>query len=135
MNPRVTGTPLDRIAVEDQPGNTLLVTDLAATLVLVLVLAGAVLTPEGAGTIAAVVSLVLFALGCGLFLWAYGLAVQRSRTEAIGIGGLFFLAGTAPVAERSGASTRSRSRASLACCARLSMRRASLTSMRSTCRR
>lgn len=100
MSPRVTGTPLDRIAVEDQPGNTLLVTDLGATLVLVLVLIAAVIAPAGAGTIAAVVSLVLFVVGCGLFLWAYGAAVQRSRTDAIGIGGLFFLTGTAPDAVR-----------------------------------
>ena len=44
------------------------------------------------------VALGLFALGCVAFLWAYWLAVQRSRTDEIGIGGLFFLAGkdTAP---------------------------------------
>jgi hypothetical protein len=40
------------------------------------------------------VALVLFALGCVTFLWAYGIAVQRSRVDAIAIGGLFFLAGT-----------------------------------------
>lgn len=39
------------------------------------------------------VALVLFAAGCVAFLWAYGIAVQRSRTDAIGIGGLYFLAG------------------------------------------
>ena len=42
------------------------------------------------------VSLVLFAAGCVLFLWAYGIAVNRSRTDAIGIGGLYFLQGSAP---------------------------------------
>jgi hypothetical protein len=42
-------------------------------------------------------SLVLFAAGCLLFLWAYWRAVQRSRTDEVGIGGLYFLAGpTAP---------------------------------------
>jgi hypothetical protein len=41
--------------------------------------------------------LALFAVGCVLFLWAYWTAVQRSRTDELGIGGLFFLAGpTAP---------------------------------------
>jgi hypothetical protein len=40
------------------------------------------------------VALVLFALGCVTFLWAYGIAVQRSRVDAIAIGGLFFLTGT-----------------------------------------
>ncbi len=44
-------------------------------------------------------SLAFFALGCILFLWAYWRAVQRSRTDEVGIGGLFFLAGpTAPKA-------------------------------------
>lgn len=43
-----------------------------------------------------VVSLGLFVLGCGAFLWAYAIAVGRSRTDAIGIGGLFFLQGSAP---------------------------------------
>jgi len=44
-------------------------------------------------------SLAFFAVGCLLFLWAYWRAVQRSRTDEVGIGGLFFLAGsTAPKA-------------------------------------
>lgn len=39
----------------------------------------------------------LFVSGIGLFFWAYAVAVGRSRTDEIGIGGLFFLAGeTAP---------------------------------------
>lgn len=51
-----------------------------------------------ARSVAVAVALGLFAVGCLLFLWAFWLAVQRSRTEEIGIGGLFFLAGkdTAP---------------------------------------
>ena len=31
-----------------------------------------------------------------MFFWAYLVAVQRSRTDLIGIGGLYFLQGTAP---------------------------------------
>lgn len=46
--------------------------------------------------LAAGISLVLFAAGIVLFLWGFALAVDRSRTEAIGVGGLFFLAGSAP---------------------------------------
>lgn len=47
---------------------------------------------------AAAVALALFAAGIAIFFWAYAIAVNRSRTDAIGIGGLFFLAGseTAP---------------------------------------
>jgi hypothetical protein len=43
-----------------------------------------------------IVSLVLFALGTVAFLAAYARAIGRSRYEAIGMGGLFFLAGSAP---------------------------------------
>jgi len=41
-------------------------------------------------------SMVLFFAGIGLFFWAYAVAVNRSRTDLIGMGGLFFLAGSAP---------------------------------------
>jgi hypothetical protein len=43
-----------------------------------------------------IVSLVLFAVGTATFLIAYGRAINRSRYEAIGMGGLFFLTGSAP---------------------------------------
>ncbi len=48
---------------------------------------------RGARIPAVVVALGLFAIGIGVFFWAYAIAVGRSRTDAIGIGGLFFLAG------------------------------------------
>lgn len=41
-------------------------------------------------------ALVLLLLGSGAFLWAFAVAVERSRTEEIGVGGLFFLEGCAP---------------------------------------
>lgn len=44
----------------------------------------------------AVVSLALLALGCAAMLWAFQRALQRSRYELIGVGGLYFLAGCAP---------------------------------------
>ncbi|WP_208028036.1 hypothetical protein [Rhabdothermincola sediminis] len=47
-----------------------------------------------------VVSVVLFALGTAAFLAAYLTAIGRSRYDAIGMGGLFFLAGSAPAAVR-----------------------------------
>src|SRR4051812_35483515 len=42
----------------------------------------------------------MFAGGVGVFLWAYAIAVGRSRNDAIGIGGLYFLQGSAPPAIR-----------------------------------
>lgn len=50
--------------------------------------------------VALAVDVVLFALGCGAFLWALVVAAGRSRQVEMGIGGLFFLAGSAPVAAR-----------------------------------
>ena len=44
----------------------------------------------------AVVSLGLLAAGCAAMLWAFRRALERSRYELIGVGGLYFLAGCAP---------------------------------------
>ena len=44
----------------------------------------------------AVVSLGLLVAGCGAMLWAFQRALERSRYELIGVGGLYFLAGCAP---------------------------------------
>ena len=43
-----------------------------------------------------IIACVLFGLGVVLFLLAYATAVSRSRYDAMGIGGLFFLQGSAP---------------------------------------
>lgn len=56
----------------------------------------ATIVPDALGGVAAAVDVVLFLIGCGAFLWAYGRAVSRSRTDAIGIGGLLFLQASAP---------------------------------------
>lgn len=60
-----------------------------------LALAGTIV-PDWFALPTAALSGVLFAIGCVVFLWAYAVAVARSRTDAIGIGGLYFLVGTAP---------------------------------------
>ena len=60
-----------------------------------LAIAGTI-APDWFATPTAVVSIVLFFIGCVVLLWAYAVAVSRSRHDSIGIGGLYFLAGTAP---------------------------------------
>jgi hypothetical protein len=60
-----------------------------------LALAGTIL-PDTFAIPTAIVSGALFLVGCVAFFWAYAVAVSRSRTDLIGIGGLYFLAGTAP---------------------------------------
>jgi hypothetical protein len=65
------------------------------------VTAVAAVVVEGVRPVAVAVALLMFALGMVAFLWSYGIAISRSRTDAIGIGGLYFLAGdTAPPAVR-----------------------------------
>lgn len=42
--------------------------------------------------LAMVVSLVFFALGCAVFLWAFVVVVERSRTKELSVAGAFMLA-------------------------------------------
>ena len=62
-----------------------------ATGVFVVVSALAAMWPDTFLPLSVPVDLVLFAAGCGAFLWAYVLAIGRSRYETITMGGLFFL--------------------------------------------
>ena len=68
----------------------------AGTIVFAISAGVATVDPDALGAPAVVVSLVLFAAGTVAMFWAFLIAVERSRTDAIGIGGLYFAAGTAP---------------------------------------
>lgn len=59
----------------------------------------AVAYPQVFGRLVAAVDVVLFSIGCVLFFVAYARAIARSRSEAIGIGGLYFLAGDSATPE------------------------------------
>lgn len=78
------------------PGARLVRLSWAGTAVFAVAAVAAVVV-DGMRPVAAGVSIALFMAGVVAFLWAYGIAIGRSRTDAIGIGGLYFLAGdTAP---------------------------------------
>ena len=64
-----------------------------STAVFVVASVVAVLADGAPRTAAAAVDVALFVIGVGVFGWAYAVAVNRSRTDEMGIGGLFFLAG------------------------------------------
>ena len=73
--------------------------DLAGTAVFVVVLALGVpfRNHRWAQVLVAVVSLVLFAIGIATSLWAYTTALERSRSEEVGVANLYLLTGnTAP---------------------------------------
>jgi hypothetical protein len=75
--------------------------DAWATAVFVVVAVGGAAAPSVFGVIAAAVSLILFAVGCVVFLVAFLRGVDRSRTEEISVAELFLLMGSvAPAAVR-----------------------------------
>jgi hypothetical protein len=82
--------------VDRPPGSGIITLSWAATGIFAAVATIATLLPDDAARPAAVVDVALFAVGVVAFLWAYAVAVSRSRTDLIGIAGLYFLAGSAP---------------------------------------
>ncbi len=82
--------------LEPPPGRAILRASWIGTMVFVVTAAASAIAPHTFIAAGVATSLVLFFAGIGLFFWAYAVAVNRSRTDLIGMGGLFFLAGTAP---------------------------------------
>jgi hypothetical protein len=78
------------------PGRWVLVASWATTAVFTVAAVLGVVAPDAADLPFLVLSLVLFGLGCLLFAIDLVLAAGRSREASMGIGGLFFLAGSAP---------------------------------------
>ena len=74
----------------------IIMASLIGTAVFTVVASGAAIWPARLDAVAFVVSVFLFAVGVAVFVWAYGLAVMRSRDEEIAVANLFFLAGSAP---------------------------------------
>ncbi|MBU6215776.1 MAG: hypothetical protein KGR17_04150 [Acidobacteria bacterium] len=90
-----------REAFGDQvPGRWIVRTSLASTAVLAVVTALAAAWPDTFVLVFFVVALGCFVGGCALFIVDVLFAAGRSRTVEIGIGGLFFLAGSAPSSVR-----------------------------------
>ena len=89
-----------KIVRPEMEGRPIIVTSLVGTAIFTAVAVAAAIAPKTLGGTAVVVDLVLFALGVAAFLSAYAIAIGRSRFDAIGIGGLYFLAGSAPAPVR-----------------------------------
>jgi hypothetical protein len=82
----------------DVPGRATVVVAWSATLVLTVAMVAAAVDPDAFIVPFFVVAMASFFGGSALFVWVLVLAADRSRRDAIGIGGLFFLAGTGPPA-------------------------------------
>jgi hypothetical protein len=74
-------------------------TDLVVTGVFVAAAAAGVVDPDTLAWGTAAVSVAMFVAGCVTFLWAFAIAVGRSRMEAVTLGGVYFVSG-APAAAR-----------------------------------
>ena len=81
---------------DDVPGGGIIRVSDVVTVVFTVVAVVSAVFLNHLNALVVAVSLVLFVAGCVTFLWAYAIAVNRSRTDAIGIGGLYFLEGSAP---------------------------------------
>ena len=84
----------------DVPGRWIVRASLGSTVVLAAVTALAAAWPDTFVLVFFVVALACFVVGCGIFVVDVLVAAGRSRTVEVGIGGLFFLAGSAPSAVR-----------------------------------
>lgn len=81
---------------DDLPGRWIVRASVASTVVLAVVTALAAAWPDTFVLAFFVVALACFVGGCVLFVVDVLVAAGRSRNVEIGIGGLFFLAGSAP---------------------------------------
>jgi len=70
------------------------------TAVFVATAVAATAAPRPFGVAAFLVAVTLFLAGCGAFMAAYFRGVARSRTEDVGIAGLYLLSGSAPTSTR-----------------------------------
>ena len=77
-------------------GQRIVVASWVGTLVFTVAAIAATVAPDDLGAAFAVLSVGFLLVGIVLFLYALLVAADRSRTDAIGIGGLFFLQGSAP---------------------------------------
>jgi hypothetical protein len=78
------------------PGTGIIRASWSGTAVFSATAAIATIDPDRLGAPAVVVAVALFFAGSVAMFWAFLIAVQRSRTDLIGIGGLYFAAGSAP---------------------------------------
>lgn len=85
---------------ETVEGQTIINVSFAGTGALLVAALAGMASPESFGGLTAAVSGVLFAVGVVAFLWGYATGVVRSREDAVTLGGLFFLSGTAPAQVR-----------------------------------
>jgi nitrogen fixation-related uncharacterized protein len=76
---------------DEGAGEGLVRANVWATLVFAVVSVAAAIVPDPLEYVAVPVDLVLFVAGCSAFLWAYAVAIGRSRYDDLTMAGVFFL--------------------------------------------
>src|SRR5688572_7911839 len=91
----------DAATVDRPTTDRILFLDASATGLLCVFALGAAIAPDEVEIALAAYAVLCFVIGVVAFLWAYAIAVGRSRQDLIGVGGLYFLTGdVAPRRER-----------------------------------
>jgi hypothetical protein len=78
------------------PGGPIVTLAVAGTAAFAVAATAAAVWPDALAAPVAGLDLVLFAVGVGAFVWTLLLGAGRSRYEVVSVGGLWFLAGSAP---------------------------------------
>jgi len=76
---------------DERAGEGLVRANVWATAVFAVASTAAAVVPDPLELVAVPVDLVLFVAGCAAFLWAYAVAVGRSRYDDVTMAGVFFL--------------------------------------------
>lgn len=93
-------TVAGRALPQGEPGDGIVRGSIVGTALFVVAAVLAALFPDSLRIPYAVLAIALFAIGCVTFLWAYFIAVERSRLELIDTFGLYFLSNVAPTRTR-----------------------------------
>lgn len=88
--PDPAGDPGPDPVPDDGAGEAIVRLDVWATAAFAVVSVAAAAAPDVFQYVSVPLDLALFAAGCAAFLWAYAVAVGRSRFDALTMGGVFF---------------------------------------------
>jgi hypothetical protein len=94
--PDPSNDPLAAVPWHDVPGRRLVEASWAGSVLLALAVAAGIVAIDTVAPAVVAVSGLLFAGGTIAFFIGYARAVERSRHELLGIGGIYFMAGSTP---------------------------------------
>lgn len=88
--------PVDALAWSALPGRRLVEASWAGTAVLAVAVVAGIVAIDAVAPVVVAISGAMFVAGSVAFFVGYARAVERSRHELLGIGGIYFMAGSTP---------------------------------------